>query len=49
MSVSLHVQGKTKSHCQRRTFSRHEIEALQDGEDLYEAMERDPAVEVKFG
>ncbi|XP_067221883.1 breast cancer type 2 susceptibility protein [Chanodichthys erythropterus] len=40
------MEGKTKSHCHRRTFSRHEIEALQDGEDLYEAMERDPAVET---
>uniref|UniRef100_A0A8C1XHF1 BRCA2 DNA repair associated n=1 Tax=Cyprinus carpio TaxID=7962 RepID=A0A8C1XHF1_CYPCA len=40
------MEGKKKSQGQRRTFSRHEIEALQDGEELYEAMERDPAVEV---
>ncbi|RXN18770.1 breast cancer type 2 susceptibility-like protein [Labeo rohita] len=40
------MEGKKKSRGQRRTFGRHEIEALQDGEDLYEAMERDPAVEV---
>uniref|UniRef100_A0A9J7YCY1 BRCA2 DNA repair associated n=1 Tax=Cyprinus carpio carpio TaxID=630221 RepID=A0A9J7YCY1_CYPCA len=40
------MEGKKKSQGQRRTFSRHEIEALQDGEELYEAMERDPAVET---
>ncbi|XP_043115679.1 breast cancer type 2 susceptibility protein [Puntigrus tetrazona] len=40
------MEGKKKSRGQRRTFSQHEIEALQDGEDLYEAMERDPAVEA---
>ncbi|KAI2656352.1 hypothetical protein H4Q32_013257 [Labeo rohita] len=40
------MEGKKKSRGQRRTFGRHEIEALQDGEDLYEAMERDPAVET---
>ncbi|KAK2880881.1 hypothetical protein Q8A67_018149 [Cirrhinus molitorella] len=40
------VEGKKKSRGQRRTFSRHEIEALQDGEELYEAMKRDPAVET---
>ncbi|XP_016130473.1 breast cancer type 2 susceptibility protein isoform X1 [Sinocyclocheilus grahami] len=40
------MEGKKKSRGQRRTFSRHEIEALQDGEELYEAVERDPAVEA---
>lgn len=42
------IQGKTKGQGRKRTFSRHEIEALQDGEELYEAMECDPAVEVKL-
>uniref|UniRef100_A0A672Q9F0 Breast cancer type 2 susceptibility protein homolog n=1 Tax=Sinocyclocheilus grahami TaxID=75366 RepID=A0A672Q9F0_SINGR len=40
------MEGNKKSRDQRRTFSRHEVEALQDGEELYEAMERDPAVET---
>ncbi|XP_058600770.1 breast cancer type 2 susceptibility protein [Onychostoma macrolepis] len=40
------IEGKKRSRGQRRTFSRHEIESLQDGEELYEAMERDPAVEA---
>ncbi|XP_067306546.1 breast cancer type 2 susceptibility protein [Pseudorasbora parva] len=40
------MEGKKKSRRQRRTFSRHEIEALQDGEELYEAMEQDPAIET---
>ncbi|XP_055052858.2 LOW QUALITY PROTEIN: breast cancer type 2 susceptibility protein [Misgurnus anguillicaudatus] len=39
------MEGKKKSQGRRRTFSQHEIEALQDGEELYEAMESDPAVE----
>uniref|UniRef100_A0A671L2V7 Breast cancer type 2 susceptibility protein homolog n=1 Tax=Sinocyclocheilus anshuiensis TaxID=1608454 RepID=A0A671L2V7_9TELE len=40
------MEGNKKSRDQKRTFSRHEVEALQDGEELYEAMERDPAVET---
>ncbi|XP_073673869.1 breast cancer type 2 susceptibility protein [Garra rufa] len=40
------MEGKKKSRGQRRTFSRHDMEALQDGEELYEAMECDPAVET---
>ncbi|XP_077064244.1 breast cancer type 2 susceptibility protein [Siphateles boraxobius] len=40
------MEGHKKSRRQRRTFSRHEIEALQDGEELHEAMEQDPAVET---
>uniref|UniRef100_A0A8C1X383 BRCA2 DNA repair associated n=1 Tax=Cyprinus carpio TaxID=7962 RepID=A0A8C1X383_CYPCA len=42
------MEGKKKGRGQRRTFSRHEIEALQDGEELYEAVERDPAVEARL-
>uniref|UniRef100_A0A8C2F3Y6 BRCA2 DNA repair associated n=1 Tax=Cyprinus carpio TaxID=7962 RepID=A0A8C2F3Y6_CYPCA len=42
------MEGKKKGRGQRRTFSRHEIEALQDGEELYEAVERDPAVEGRL-
>ncbi|KAA0702152.1 Breast cancer type 2 susceptibility protein [Triplophysa tibetana] len=38
--------GTTKGQGRKRTFSRHEIEALQDGEELYEAMECDPAVQT---
>ncbi|KAG1951873.1 BREAST CANCER 2 like 2A [Pimephales promelas] len=40
------MEGNKKCRKQRRTFSRHEIEALQDGEELHEAMEQDPAVET---
>ncbi|XP_026137610.1 breast cancer type 2 susceptibility protein homolog isoform X1 [Carassius auratus] len=40
------MEGKNKTRERRRTFSRHEIEALQDGEELYEAVERDLAVEA---
>uniref|UniRef100_A0A9J7ZSF9 BRCA2 DNA repair associated n=1 Tax=Cyprinus carpio carpio TaxID=630221 RepID=A0A9J7ZSF9_CYPCA len=42
------MEGKKKGRGQRRTFSRHEIEALQDGEELYETVERDPAVEGRL-
>ncbi|KAI7801012.1 breast cancer type 2 susceptibility protein [Triplophysa rosa] len=44
--IEKEMEGKTKSQGRKRTFSRHEIEALQDGEELYEAMECDPAVET---
>ncbi|XDV32091.1 hypothetical protein PO909_002983 [Leuciscus waleckii] len=40
------MEGNKKVRRLRRTFSRHEIEALQDGEELHEAMEQDPAVET---
>ncbi|KAK7156638.1 hypothetical protein R3I94_006625 [Phoxinus phoxinus] len=40
------MEGNKKGRRQRRTFSRHEIEALQDGEELHEAMEQDPAIET---
>ncbi|XP_056329515.1 breast cancer type 2 susceptibility protein [Danio aesculapii] len=40
------IEGQKKKRGQRRTFSRHELETLQDGDELNEAMERDPAVET---
>ncbi|NP_001103864.2 breast cancer type 2 susceptibility protein isoform X1 [Danio rerio] len=42
------MEGKKKKRAQRRTFSRHEIETLQDGDELYEAMEQDAAVETRL-